>query len=149
MQRQPAAANTATRTSIPDSSADAALAKSLAEIAAALRSLQGRAGSSRPLEDLSAAERIERWMAFDSAMMKTAVQGQDAAASHLARDVFSRKHLLWSQQDVIGAYGKPDSLRILDNGVDWNYTNVVPGEGNRNADRLERDKKFRSIRVCE
>jgi len=126
-QREPVT-NADAESSLVTTHEDPVLARALTEIATALRELRADgAGLDRKQAELVVPDWLDRSTAFDSTAMRTSYLADDGLAQEATEDAFLRKHLLWSKQDVLSAYGKPDNIYVNESGSTWYWELAVPG----------------------
>jgi len=111
---------------------DPDLAAALQALAASLRGLgretgavPGASGSS----GLVVPTFVDRARAFSGVGLREAVEADDELAWERAMDAFRKKHLFWTTQQVLDAYGKPDEIEVGDQYSTWSYRLPVPPDG--------------------
>ena len=73
---------------------------------------------------------VNREAAFAGFGMRQAQEADDDLAWDRAMDAFRKRHLFWTTQQVLDAYGKPDEIEVGDQYSTWTYRLrvAVPGE---------------------
>jgi hypothetical protein len=106
------------------------LAAALHELAAALRGLGTRptAGGAAATTALVVPRWVDRKAAFAGTGMLRAAQSDDHDAVHAAERALDQRHMFWTQQQVLDAYGRPDHIEVDSGLVAWSYE-VVHEDG--------------------
>jgi hypothetical protein len=112
--------------SVADEAALSSLFEELRRAAAELR----RAGGSAESGSLHHASLEGQGQPMDLEPMRSAARNsQDRERSKDARAEFRSAHLLWSCQDVLTAYGRPEDVQVHDGRQSWTYELPAPGGG--------------------
>jgi hypothetical protein len=118
-------------TPAPGARDDAELVAALQAIAASLRErdrgAQGNGGGAGPA--LVVPAWVNRSAAFADFGMRRAQQADDGLAWDRAMDAFRKRHLFWTTQQVLDAYGKPDEIEVGEQYSTWTYRLAVVEAG--------------------
>jgi hypothetical protein len=118
------------RTPATESAQSSEFAGALQDLAGALDRL-GRAGPgsspARPRE-LIFPVRVAREAAFESTGMRAAATLANDDAYEAALNAFRRQHLLWTDQQVLDVYGRPDRVEANGDSTVWHYDSMVGRE---------------------
>jgi hypothetical protein len=107
----------------------AELATSLSALAAAIRTLAGRSGSSGVEPTLTAPGWVDRRAAFATDELRELSRAPDREEAREAGvRAFRSQHLFWTKQQVLSRYGKPDSIYTDDGFVKWCYQTSTPSD---------------------
>lgn len=102
------------------------LAAAVRELSAAVETLRANASrSSAPRQ--RATTPAERAAAFDlQTLRETLASGNDEAYA-AARQRLLAEHMMWTYDDVLAAYGRPDEVSAPPNYMRWIYVTSAPG----------------------
>lgn len=120
----PVAATRESTTPVPSARDGAELAAALDRLAASLRALdlgalRGTPGD--PGRRLVVPTWVNRTTAFVGSGLRQAVEAGDDMAWERTMDAFRKKHLFWTTQQVLDAYGKPDEIEVGEQHSSWTY----------------------------
>lgn len=105
------------------------LATALQVLAAALRKLDsGSKGDARRSPELFVPVFVDRESAFGGMGMRQAARSENDEVFEAAQRTLGQKHLFWTMQQVLNAYGKPDSVEIEGPVISWTYRNSLGEE---------------------
>jgi len=107
----------------------ARIAPALEAIAAALQGLDGAAPGASPIRTrpLVSPGWVDRERVFAAAGLRAVAQSSIDGEFDAAMDAFRQRHLLWTQQEVLTRYGKPDRIDFSSAQPQWLYLNRFPG----------------------
>jgi hypothetical protein len=103
---------------------DADLATALQALAASVRGLERgteRASGANAHAGLVVPAFVNRERAFAGVGLREAQDADDELAWERAMDAFRKRHLFWTTQQVLDAYGKPDEIEVGERTSTWSY----------------------------
>lgn len=118
----------------PSLTSDAVLLQSFQEISASLKNLSrpgsGKATPGGPTGLVPPAW-VDRNSAFGYFDIHALLSDEEGDIYDAAYDDFRKRHLFWSQQDVLTQYGKPDTIEAEGQVASWYYEDVrrIQGRG--------------------